>query len=123
MRLQGLALLVERFSQRFREKVAHWETTLRALNQAGKRVVIWGSGARGVSFLNMVKEARTITYAVDINPRKEGTYIPGSGQRIVIPSFLREYRPDVVVLMNPIYRDEVRLQLQSYGLSPELLEA
>ena len=85
--------------------------------------MIWGSGARGVSFLNMVKAARTITYAVDINPRKEGTFIPGSGQRIVSPSFLQGYRPEVVVLMNPIYRAEVASVLQSYALAPEMLEA
>lgn len=115
--------LVDQFSQRFREKVAYWEYTLRSLHQAGKRVVIWGSGARGVSFLNMVKEASPIAHAVDINPRKEGTFIPGSGQQIVPPSFLQEYRPDVVVLMNPIYRGEVTNVLQSYSITPELLEA
>jgi 2-polyprenyl-3-methyl-5-hydroxy-6-metoxy-1,4-benzoquinol methylase len=121
--LKTLSGLVGRFSQRFREKVSYWESTLSALHQADKRVVIWGSGARGVSFLNMVKAASAITYAVDINPRKEGTFIPGSGQRIVSPSYLQGYRPEVVVLMNPIYRAEVASVLQSYSLAPEMLEA
>ena len=121
--VDDLTGLVERFSQRFREKVTHWEAMLHYLNEAGKRVVIWGSGARGASFLNMVKNAHTIRFAVDINPRKAGTFVPGTGQEIVLPPFLREYRPDVVVLMNPIYVGEVRVLLQSYDLSPEILEA
>ena len=38
-----------------------------------------------------------IEYIVDINPRKQDMYIPGTGQLIVPPEFPQEYQPDVVL--------------------------
>ncbi|MCU0613418.1 MAG: class I SAM-dependent methyltransferase [Candidatus Eisenbacteria bacterium] len=119
----GLASLVEKFERRFEEKVLYWKTTLRALSQAGKRVVIWGGGARGVTFLNMVDTERVISYAVDMNPRKSGAYISGTGQQLIPPSGLISYKPDVVILMNPIYREEVAGTLRELGVHPELVSA
>ena len=60
-------------------------------------------------------------YAVDVNPRRNGTYIAGTGQQIVTPDFLAGYRPDVVVVMSPVYRDEIRADLGGLGLAPELV--
>jgi hypothetical protein len=42
----------------------------------------------------------------------------GTGQEIVAPSFLAGYRPDVVVIMNPVYRQEITADLTAMGLSP-----
>ena len=64
-----------------------------------------------------------IEYAVDINPFKWGKFMAGTGQQIVSPEFLVDYRPDLVVAMNPIYLDEIRLQLEELGLHPELIGA
>ena len=57
-----------------------------------------------------------IEYAVDINPGKQGSYLAGSGQEIVAPAFLADYRPDVVIVMNRIYEKEIAEQLAA--LSP-----
>ena len=48
-------------------------------------------------------------------------YIPGTGHRIVPPAELREFRPDVVVIMNPIYRAEIQADLSGIGLYPEVV--
>ena len=82
--------------------------------------MIWGAGTKGVTFLNAVGESG-IEYAVDLNPRKHLSFIPGTGQQVVSPSFLREYRPDVVLVMNPIYRDEIEDQALGVGIAPEVL--
>jgi hypothetical protein len=58
---------------------------------------------------------------VDINPHKHGTYLPGGGQQIVAPQTLREYRPDVVIAMNPVYREEIAADLGRLGVRAELL--
>lgn len=60
---------------------------------------------------------------VDVNDRKAGRYIGGSGQQIVTPSALAGLRPQTVVLMNPLYADEVRTVLDRMGLAPELVAA
>ena len=45
----------------------------------------------------------------------------GTGQRIISPEFLRNYKPDIVLLMNPIYQTEVEQKLQSLGLYVEII--
>jgi hypothetical protein len=62
-----------------------------------------------------------IEYVVDINPRKQGMYLAGTGQQIVAPEFLRSYSPDLVIIMNSIYRDEISAQLREMGSSPEVI--
>ena len=61
-----------------------------------------------------------IRYAVDINPFKHGTYMAGTGQEIVGPAFLKEEKPDVVIVMNPLYRNEISQTLAQMSLSPEI---
>ena len=50
-----------------------------------------------------------------------GDHLVETGQRIVAPDFLRDYRPDVAIAMNPIYRDEIERDLRQMGLETRLL--
>ena len=109
-----------KFGTEFQEKVKQWRKTLQDLRQSGKRAVVWGAGSKGVTFLNTVRE-EGVEYVVDLNPHKHERYIPGTGQRVVPPAFLQEYRPEVVVVMNPIYRDEIQGQVRSLGLTAEVM--
>jgi hypothetical protein len=45
----------------------------------------------------------------------------GSGQEIVGPEFLRAYRPDVVIVMNSIYCNEIQRDLDRMGITAELV--
>ncbi len=44
----------------------------------------------------------------------------GTGQEIVSPAFLVDYKPDVVIIMNPVYLDEITRDLHAMGLAPEI---
>jgi 2-polyprenyl-3-methyl-5-hydroxy-6-metoxy-1,4-benzoquinol methylase len=57
---------------------------------------------------------------VDINPYKHGKFMAGTGHEIVAPDALRDYRPDLVVAMNPIYLDEIRDELHRLGVTARL---
>ncbi len=46
-----------------------------------------------------------------------------SNQPVVAPARLMEILPDVVVVMNSVYRGEIEAQLARMGLSPEVLIA
>ena len=46
-----------------------------------------------------------------------------AGQGIVPPKFLARYRPDAVIVMNAIYRDEIRRELTDLNVSAEVLSA
>jgi SAM-dependent methyltransferase len=123
MPIEALENRVAGFTERSREKVAYWRDQLNTLAEAGKRIVIWGAGSKGISFLNMLHVQDEIPYVIDINPRKRNKFITGTGQQIVPPEFLLGYRPDVVIIMNPIYRQEIEQTLSDLGLHPELLAA
>ncbi len=82
---------------------------------------LWRSGSKSVAFLTTLNIHNEIRYVIDINPYKHGTYVAGTGQKIVAPDFLKEYKPDTVIVMNPIYHEEIRQDLNSMGLTPELI--
>ncbi len=111
-RLREVHRLVDGFSTAAEQTLRMWNDRFRTYAARNERVVIWGGGARCTNFLNMVKEARAVEYVVDINPRKHGTFVAGTGQAIVAPEFLVEYRPSVVVLLNPIYIQEITVALE-----------
>jgi 2-polyprenyl-3-methyl-5-hydroxy-6-metoxy-1,4-benzoquinol methylase len=116
-----LARRIEAFERAVAADRGQWSDWLDRQFAAGKRVVLWGGGSKGVAFLTTLGIQEGIEYAVDINPKRNGTFIAGAGQMIVTPDFLQEYRPDVVIVMSPIYRDEIASDLEALDLAPELV--
>ncbi len=112
---------VETFVIACSAEIERWKIKIQRLKQNGRRMVIWGSGSKGVAFLTSLGIRDEIEYGVDINPYKLGTFMAGTGQEIVSPEFLRHYKPDVVIVMNPIYSNEIRQSLKRMNLSPELM--
>lgn len=111
---------VRSYARRFQDKVAHWENVLHELREQGKKAVLWGSGSKGVTFLNTLPTEDAIDYVVDINPRKQGKFVTGSGQQIVAPEHLKDIRPDMIIIMNPLYESEIKEQVTDLGLSVDI---
>jgi len=118
--IKDLANLVSVFTSRYRTKIMQWQTRLDQLRWEGKRTVVWGGGSKGVTFLNVFKSP-AIEFMVDINPRKQGKYVGGTGQEIIAPEKLVEVEPDAVIIMNPVYRPEIEAKLSELGLAPEIM--
>jgi SAM-dependent methyltransferase len=118
--LAELARYADSFPDRVRRKIEGWSERLAKWRAAGKRVAIWGSGSKGVSFLGSVPNADHVSYAVDINPYRSGHFMPASGHEIVAPARLKEIKPDVVIVMNAVYVPEIKRNLAELGLSPEV---
>ena len=121
--IKHMASYVTHFADNYQNKLKEWQQKLNRIERAGWRAVAWGAGAKGVSFLNMLKTKDQIEYIVDINPYKQGKYIAGTGQQIVPPEFLRDYQPDVVIVMNPIYKTEIQRTIEEVGLATEFMYA
>jgi 2-polyprenyl-3-methyl-5-hydroxy-6-metoxy-1,4-benzoquinol methylase len=122
--LEAFAAEIAAFTSKFNSLMQVWQQKISDFKRLGKRVVVWGAGAKGITFLNVLtsptEREPAIEYVVDINLRKQGMYVPGSGQLIVDSTFLCDYQPDVILVMNPIYVDEIRSQTIELGLSCEL---
>lgn len=118
--LAELTALVASFPARFRRRVEHWGERLNDWTVAGKRVVIWGSGSKGVSFLTTLSGTDVVSHAVDINPFRRGHFMPATAQPIVAPPDLTALQPHVVIVMNRVYAPEIRTTLNGFGLDPEI---
>ncbi|MEW6753862.1 MAG: class I SAM-dependent methyltransferase [Candidatus Latescibacterota bacterium] len=112
---------VATFARQCPGRLEEWKARLQGLRRDGRRTVLWGASSRSVSFLTTVQAPGAVDCVVDINPYKHGTFMPGTGEQIVGPEHLRQYRPDVVIAMNPIYREEIGRDLSRMGLAPQLL--
>ncbi len=103
------------------DNVSRWRNVLEKCRGAGQRTVLWGAGSKGVTFANLVSGNGEIQCVVDVNPRKQGMFLPGVGLPIIPPSSLRRVSPRFVIVMNRIYEREIRKTLEHLGLTPELL--
>ena len=113
--------LVGYFAGHYREKLEEWRRRLAQYAEAGARVAIWGAGSKGVAFLTTLGLTHEVACAVDVNPHKQGMYMPGTGHPVVGPDSLEQMPPDVVIVMNPVYLDEIRAALGAVGVAPELV--
>jgi len=118
--INEICRLAVRFALHLGKAVEEWRYKLQYLRITGKKAVIWGTGSKGVNFLNMVDRERVVKYAIDINPFKCGHHVAGTGQKIMPPDFLMDYQPDEVIVMNPIYLEEIRETIERLGIKTEL---
>jgi len=109
------------FSTNSREKLDQWKNRLQQFNADGKRAVVWGSGSKCVSFMTTLGVKDEIKYVIDINPHRHGKYLPGAGKKIMRPEFLKKYKPDVTIVMNSIYCNEIQKMLDDMGVATEVI--
>ncbi len=83
-----------------------------SLKREGLRVVGYGAPAKGNTLLNYCGIGPDfIDYTCDLNPHKQGHFLPGSHIPIRSPEQIREDRPDVVVILPWNLKDEIVGQL------------
>jgi SAM-dependent methyltransferase len=115
-----LEALAVRFAAAARSSCGRWRARLGRWRRDGRRVVLWGAGSKAVTFLNLLNVAEEVAAVADVNSRKQGAFVAGTGHAIVAPAELAARPPDVVLVMNPLYAGEIAAQLRSLGLGAEL---
>ncbi len=104
-----------RYGQAEAARRAMWHERITDLAAQGS-VAVWGAGAKGATFVSLTDpHATLIDCLVDINPAKQGRFVPGTGHPIVAPRALTGRGVRHVVLMNPAYRAEVADMLPTLG--------
>lgn len=99
-----------------------WLATLLELSARGK-VALWGAGAKGATFANLIDpECTLIDCVTDVNPNKQGHYIPGTGHPIVAVDDLPVRGVKYAVLMNANYRGEIQQLLADTGIELDLID-
>jgi hypothetical protein len=111
-----------RFEHLARAAIDHYAELLDRSETCGRRVALWGTGSKGTTFVNSVPGAGSIPVVVDVNPRKHGLHLPGTGQVVSAPADLPAYEVDEVIVLNPNYRSEVGRTLRELGVSATVLD-
>jgi hypothetical protein len=119
--LASTAALVKKFKAEHDSRLSEIAAAASRWRHAGKQVAIWGSGSKCVALISSLQLGDELQAIVDINPHKHGKFLAGSGREIVGPDALTTLRPDAVIIMNSIYTEEIRHELATRGLQPELL--
>jgi len=84
-------------------------------------LAIWGAGAKGSTFLNLLdKERKHVQYVIDINPAKQNKFIGGTGHPIFEPDILLKRPVENILIMNENYKEEIRKQIDSFHITPNI---
>ena len=118
---ERLPALADAFAGAYDAKVRAWTRRLTEYRRAGRSVALWGAGSKGVTFLNVVGGGEGIEHVIDVNDRKHGRHVPGTGQLVRGPDALGTLRPDVVLVMNRLYVDEIRGRVEAAGAGAEVV--
>ena len=97
-----------------------WRSAAAEIRAAGERAILWGAGSKGVAFLTTLGLGDEIAYCVDINPYKQGKFMPGSGHEVSGPERLETDPVEHIFVMNPVYMDEIGQDLGRRGISAQL---
>ena len=108
------------FADNYRRTRDEWRRILSEIGQAGEKAAVWGAGSKGITFLNVLPGREVIDTVIDINPNKKGRYIPGTGQQVVPPERIPAILPDVIIVMNPLYLDEIKQTITDMNLPKDI---
>lgn len=108
-------------SSRFAAEVSRWKERLEQMKREGIRAIPWGAGEHGIGFLNILNIQQLMPFIVDINPGRVGKYLPGTGQAVVAPEFLVEYKPDLIIITNSTYENEIKEHVKKLGVTCRFL--
>lgn len=114
--LEALRRDVEDFPARLNAEIDRWSRRVADLGGGPNPAVAWGAGAKAVGFFNLLGIDDEVVAVVDLNERKQGSFLPGTGHRIVAPAELTSIAPGLVIAMNPIYVDEITADLARLGI-------
>ncbi|MFT5165770.1 MAG: SAM-dependent methyltransferase [Saprospiraceae bacterium] len=111
--------VIKEFADGFAALKMDYQQKIDTIKASGKKAMAWSAGARALTFFNIYDLKKDVPYIVDINVNRQGKFLPGSGQPIVAPEFAIEYQPDIIIITNPTYADEIKDHVKQMGLKPE----
>jgi len=115
---------IQSFLVRLKERMEACEEKIDAFSRAGG-CAIWGAAAKGTTLVNTIDPLnRRVRFLIDINPAKQGKYVPGTGHPIVSPEQLKERSGHLagIVNMNPNYLEENRSILSQLSLDVPIVQ-
>ncbi len=109
----GLFELAKQYKMNQDKLLGQWKEKLSFWKSKEKKVAIWGAGAKGVTFVNLLDpNMEYIEAVIDINPKKQSSFISGTGHIIVSLQDALAMGVNEIILMNPNYHSEIEEMIQ-----------
>ncbi len=104
------------FGEKVKETKRQLLSFLLAAKAEGKAIAGYGAPAKGNTLLNYCGIGRDfIDYTVDINPHKQGLFLPGTHIPIFSPDKIRETQPDYILILPWNLKEEIMKQMAFIG--------
>ena len=117
----GILTAAREFGESYARQRADWTKRLAAAKSADLRIALWGAGGRGTSFLAAVDSGRSyVDFAVDVNPRRQGCFLPVTGHPVHAPDALKDPGCDITLISNATYEEEIRAAARAMGFTGEV---
>lgn len=115
------AILAKNYSNEVKRVKSDWQNRIMKYDSSEK-VGIWGAGAKGVTFLNIIDPNREyIDCVIDLNPNKQGAYIPGTGHPIIDYRDIVDRGLTKIIVMNSNYFKEICNLVTNNNIDVEIL--
>lgn len=89
-----------------------------------QNICVWGASGKGAIFLSDLPGylQKKVRFAIDINPSKQGKFLPCSGIKIMEPCNLMKlrYKP-AIIIMNEVYKREIKKKVASMGIAASFI--
>lgn len=94
----------------------------------GKQLFLWGAATKGCLFLahcaSQNKLINRFAFAIDVNPKKIGKFLPGSLVEIKSKyDFFEDAKDgDVLLIANPAYKNEINTEIERANMAHVIIE-
>lgn len=105
----------ETFASAYREGVVEWQQKLDSWRTKKYNIALWGAGMRGINFLSHFSDLSNLALVIDINPLRQGKFLPKSGFQVHAPEALKEQKVEVILISNATYQNEIMAQAKALG--------
>jgi 2-polyprenyl-3-methyl-5-hydroxy-6-metoxy-1,4-benzoquinol methylase len=86
---------------------------LKQAKKEGKRIACYGAPAKGNTLLNYCGIGKEfLDYTVDLNPHKQGRFLPGTLLPIFHPEMIEKTRPDYLLILPWNLKEEIIQQMR-----------
>lgn len=109
---------ITKFENTFKSTLTYWQNFL----SKNKNIAVWGAGAKGSTFLNLLdKSATFVKCVIDINSVKQNKFLGGTAHRIISPTDIIHENIDHIIVMNENYINEIKLQIQTLNINCNII--
>ena len=109
-----------RRDEKRREAFVDWKERLSL--ECTEHSILWGVGGKGVMVMNLLSLGYDkMPYVIDLNPKLWGKYVPYTANEVVSPETLRTLLPSRVIVLNPLYQNEIKQHVKELGLKSDVI--